>query len=119
MKVWLNSFPTGSITTWDDLAQKFLAKFFPSAKTMKMRNDITSFMQLDAKSLYEAWERYKDLLRCYLHHGLLKWLQVQMFYNGLSGQVQTTIDTAAGRAFTRKSIDEAYDLLEEMASNNY
>lgn len=29
---WLHSLPPGSITTWDDLAQKFLAKFFPPAK---------------------------------------------------------------------------------------
>lgn len=46
----------GSITTWDDLAQKFLAKFFSLAKRAKMRNDITSFMQQDSESLYKAWE---------------------------------------------------------------
>lgn len=44
------------------MAQKFLAKFFPPAKMVKMRNDITAFMQYDLESLYEAWERYKDLL---------------------------------------------------------
>ena len=53
---WLNALPTRSITTWDDLAQKFLAKFFPPAKTAKLRNDITSFLQFDNESLYEAWE---------------------------------------------------------------
>ncbi|EOY00321.1 Uncharacterized protein TCM_010153 [Theobroma cacao] len=67
-KVWLYSLPTRFIMTLDELAQKFLAKFFPT-KTTKMRNDITSFMQLNARLLYEAWERYKDLL-----HGLPKWL---------------------------------------------
>lgn len=44
VKAWLNALPTGSITKWDDLAQKFFAKFFLSAKTTKMRNDFTSFM---------------------------------------------------------------------------
>lgn len=53
-KVWLNSLPPGTITTWDGLAQKFLAKFFPPAKTAKMRNDITTFGQYDMESLYEA-----------------------------------------------------------------
>lgn len=86
-KVWLNSLPTSSITTWDDLSQKFLAKFFPSIKTTKMRNDMASFMKLDAESLYEANDRYKDLLRRCPHHGLPKWIQVQTFYNGLSCQV--------------------------------
>ncbi|KAL0449272.1 UNVERIFIED_CONTAM: hypothetical protein Slati_1483600 [Sesamum latifolium] len=45
-KDWLQSLPTGSITTWAALTQKFLAKYFSLAKTAKMLNDITSFMQL-------------------------------------------------------------------------
>ena len=32
-KAWLNSLPTGTITTWDQLFNKFLAKFFPMSKT--------------------------------------------------------------------------------------
>ena len=82
-KEWLNSLPAGTITTWDGLAQKFLAKYFPLAKTAKLRNDITTFAQFEMESLYEAWERYKDLLRKCPHHGLPVWLQVQTFYNGL------------------------------------
>ncbi|KAL0319977.1 UNVERIFIED_CONTAM: hypothetical protein Sradi_5259200 [Sesamum radiatum] len=58
-KDWLQSLPAGSITTWAALTQKFLAKYFPPAKTAKMLNDITSFVQLDRESLYDAWERFK------------------------------------------------------------
>ena len=58
----VNSLPPGLITTWEELAQKFFAKYFPPAKTAKLRNDITTFVQLEGESLYEAWERYKDLL---------------------------------------------------------
>ncbi|XP_017976459.1 PREDICTED: uncharacterized protein LOC108661974 [Theobroma cacao] len=116
---WLNSLPAGSINTWDDLAQKFLAKFFPLAKSAKMLNDITSFMQFDSESLYEAWEKYKDLMRRCPHHGLPKWLQVQTFYNSLLRPFRTTIDAVAKGVLMSKSINEAYDLLEEIASNNY
>ena len=67
-KAWLNSLLAGSITNWATLAQKFLAKYFPLAKTVKLRNDIINFMQFDQESMYEAWERYKDLLkRCPYH----------------------------------------------------
>ena len=118
-KSWLHSLPPGSITTWNDLAQKFLAKFFPPAKTAKMRNDITSFVQHDSETLYEAWERFKDLLRRCPHHGIPKWLLVQTFYNGLNSQVRTSIDAAAGGALMAKNYDEAYNLLENMAANNY
>ncbi|XP_060959491.1 uncharacterized protein LOC133030733 [Cannabis sativa] len=43
---------------------------------------------------------------------------VHNFYNGLVGNTRTLIDAAAGGAFMRKSANEAYDLLEEMALNN-
>ncbi|XP_023886157.1 uncharacterized protein LOC111998291 [Quercus suber] len=118
-KVWLNSLPPGIITTWEELAQKFLAKYFPPAKTTKLRNDITTFIQFEGESLYEAWERYKDLLRKCPHHDLPKRLQVQTFYNGLGGTNRFMVDVAAGGALMSKTHEAAYELLEELASNNY
>ncbi|KAF7839018.1 uncharacterized protein G2W53_007500 [Senna tora] len=107
-KVWLQSLPEGSISTWEELAQQFLIKYFPPGKTAKMRNDITSFVLLDNESLYEAWERFKELLRKCPHHGLPKWLQVKTFYNGLSFEIRTSIDAAAGGALMSKPVDAAY-----------
>ncbi|XP_073127368.1 uncharacterized protein [Henckelia pumila] len=75
-KSWLNSFPTESITTWEMMTKAFLSKYFPPSKTAKMRNDITNFVQHDTETLYEAWERFKELLRRCLHHGLPVWIQV-------------------------------------------
>ncbi|KAF7802402.1 uncharacterized protein G2W53_041513 [Senna tora] len=118
-KVWLQSLPEGSISTWEELAQQFLTKYFPPGKTAKMRNDITSFVLLDNESLYEAWERFNELLRKCPHHGLPKWLQVQTFYNGLSSEIRTSIDAAAGGALMSKPVYAAYTLLEKMSSNNY
>ncbi|KAJ4720877.1 DNA-directed DNA polymerase [Melia azedarach] len=118
-KSWSSSLPPGTITTWDDLAQKFLAKFFPPTKTVKLRNDIATFTQFDMESLYEAWERYKEMRRRCPHHGLPKWLQVQTFYNGLGASTRTLVDAEAGGALMGKSIDEAYDLLEEMDANAF
>ena len=62
VKEWLNSLPASSITTWNDLAQKILSKYFSSAKTAKLRNDITTFSQFGNESLYKSWERFKELL---------------------------------------------------------
>ncbi|NAW06088.1 retrotransposon gag domain-containing protein [Salmonella sp. gx-f8] len=73
-KQWLNSLPRGSITTWEQMTEKFLLKYFPPAKTAKLRNDISSFVQMDLETLYDAWERYKDLLRRCPHHRLTLWL---------------------------------------------
>nr|GEV64311.1 zinc finger, CCHC-type [Tanacetum cinerariifolium] len=59
---WLQCLPTGSITTWEDLTTRFLAQFFPSRRTTKLRNDILKFQQHHGESLSEAWTRFKDLL---------------------------------------------------------
>ena len=83
-RAWLHSLPPGLITTWDDLTKAFLAKFFPPSKMASLRNQITSFTQKEDESLYEAWERFKDLLRLCPHHGLQKWMMVQTFYNGVT-----------------------------------
>ncbi|KAM6601047.1 hypothetical protein CsatA_020656 [Cannabis sativa] len=117
-KSWFISLPTHSINTWEELALKFLSKFFPPAKIAKLRADINNFTQQDSESLYEAWERFKDLLRKCPNHGIEKWLQVHNFYNGLMNETRTLIDAAAGGAFMRKSANEAFDLLEEMAMTN-
>jgi len=50
-----------SFTTWEMLSKAFLGKYFPPGKTAKLRIEITSFIQRDGESLYEAWERFKDL----------------------------------------------------------
>lgn len=60
-KLWLHSLAPQSITSWDLLSRAFLSKYFPPGKTAKFRQEITSFAQHSGESLYEAWERYKDL----------------------------------------------------------
>ena len=116
---WLQSLEAGSITTWDELKKAFLQRYFSMAKSAKLRNDISGFRQLHDEPLYEAWERYKDLLRRYPQHQLPKWMIVKTFYNGLHGNTQTMIDAAAGGSMNNKKPAEVYELIEAMASNNY
>ncbi|XP_040996048.1 uncharacterized protein LOC121242223 [Juglans microcarpa x Juglans regia] len=116
---WLQSLQLGSITSWQDMTEKFLAKFFPHAKIAQLRSEIGQFKQNDLESLYESWERYKDLIRRCPQHGLPDWLQVQMFYNGLNGQTRTIVDAASGGTLMSKTVEGATYLLEEMALNNY
>ena len=58
---WLNSLPSDSITTWNDLVDKFLMKYFPPTKNAKFLNEITLFHQLENESLYDACERFRGL----------------------------------------------------------
>ncbi|XP_062104109.1 uncharacterized protein LOC133815270 [Humulus lupulus] len=118
-KSWLNSLEAITLTTWHALAQKFLAKFFPPANAAKLSGEINNFSQLEGESLYDAWERFKDLIRKCPHHGIEKWMLVHNFYNGLCGTTRTIIDAAARGVFMSKSANEANEILEEMANNNY
>ena len=60
-KEWLLSLPKGTITTWDNCCSIFMTKFFPPAKTMQPRSNITGFRQEDREPLALAWERMKML----------------------------------------------------------
>ncbi|GJR80365.1 zinc finger, CCHC-type containing protein [Tanacetum coccineum] len=74
---WLKRLPVGSISTWEDLTTRFLAQFFLSGRTAKLRNDILMFQHHHGESVSEAWTRFKDLLQKVPHHGIDRWLQIQ------------------------------------------
>ena len=44
---------------------------------------------------------------------------METFYNGLNGQTRTIVDAFANGAILSKSYNEAYEILERMANNNY
>ncbi|GKA15092.1 MAK10-like protein [Tanacetum coccineum] len=69
----------GTITTWEDLTTRFLPQFFLPGKTAKLRNDILMFQQHHGESISEAWTRFNDLLQKVPHHGIDRWLQIQIF----------------------------------------
>jgi len=116
---WFHSLEVGSITSWDQMRQAFLARFFPPSKTAKLRDQITRFNQKDGESLYDAWERFKEMLKLCPYQGFEKWLIVHTFYNGLSYTTKMILDTAAGGALMNKNYTEAYALIEDMAQNHY
>ncbi|KAK5775546.1 hypothetical protein PVK06_043447 [Gossypium arboreum] len=74
---------------------------------------------MDLETLYDIWERYRDLLRRCPHHGLPLWLQVQMFHNGLNPSTRQMTNTAAGGTINNKTPEDAYEFIEEMSLNNY
>ena len=73
-QLWLASLPSESITTWDQLKQAFLHKYFPPHKTAKFRNEITTFKQNGSETIYSAWEIFKELQRQCPHHSLPEWM---------------------------------------------
>ncbi|KAG9444969.1 hypothetical protein H6P81_016309 [Aristolochia fimbriata] len=118
-KSWLSTLPPDSIRIWDELQKKFLGKYFPPAKTIKLRNAISNFMPEHDEQLFEAWERYKELLRKCPNHGIPRWMQIEIFYNGITVLTRCLIDVVAGGTMNKKTPNEVYKLIEEMVSNMY
>ncbi|CAM8971795.1 unnamed protein product [Rhodiola kirilowii] len=79
---WLDSHAEGTFTTWNRLAEAFLQQYFPPSKTAHFRNKIISFRSIDGETLYDAWERYKELTRMCPHHNLEQWQIIDTFYQG-------------------------------------
>ncbi|XP_009771790.1 uncharacterized protein [Nicotiana sylvestris] len=117
-KRWLKAEPANSITTWNDLAKKFLARFFPSGKTAKIRSEIVAFKQKAGESLYSTWERFKGLLRDCPHHNQTNEVLAHTFIEGLHFETKIVVDVATGGQVLEKSFDEIYALLNKFSKSN-
>jgi hypothetical protein len=48
----------GSITSWENLLNKFYNKFSPMSKVNKYKKEISSFTQEEDEKFLEGWERF-------------------------------------------------------------
>nr|GEW39781.1 reverse transcriptase domain-containing protein [Tanacetum cinerariifolium] len=93
---WFDRLPMNYILSFDQMATKFLSKYFPPSMVTKLRNEITNLRQRPDKSLFEAWECYKlSIDRC-PNHNMLPVTQIDTFYNGLILRHRDTINVVAG-----------------------
>ncbi|GJZ12732.1 hypothetical protein Tco_0547962 [Tanacetum coccineum] len=67
-KRWVDRLAPGTINTWDLLKKAFIQRYCPPSMTAKQLEDIHNFKQEGDESLYQACERYNDLLyKCPTH----------------------------------------------------
>ncbi|GKC21198.1 hypothetical protein Tco_1023348 [Tanacetum coccineum] len=69
-KRWVDRLTPGAVNTWDLLKNAFIQRYYPPSKTAKQLEDIHNFKQECDESLYQAWERYNDLLYKYPTHDI-------------------------------------------------
>ena len=60
----------------------------------------------------------QNMIRRCPQHGYQDYFQIQLFYNGLNGQIRTIVDATASGTLLLKIAIEAHRLLEEMSANN-
>ena len=95
---WLESLPPRTITTWQQLHDLFMTKFFPPAKTTELRARISSYRQLPGESFIDTWERFKDLVAKCPTHGQPQYVLQQYFFMGVDAPTRARINlhTACG-----------------------
>nr|GEW06786.1 hypothetical protein [Tanacetum cinerariifolium] len=79
-------------------------------------NKITSTLNFPNS---EAWDRFKDLLRAYPHHGFSELHQLDMFYNALNSKDQDSLNFAAGGNFLDKMPRECLAIIESKSKVCY
>ncbi|GKC58342.1 zf-CCHC domain-containing protein [Tanacetum coccineum] len=75
------------------LRRNFLSKYCPPAQTAKRMEEINKFQQEPDETLYQAWERFKELLlRCPQHY-IMNMQEVILFYKGLDVPTRQILDS--------------------------
>ncbi|XP_048229526.1 uncharacterized protein LOC125370008 [Ricinus communis] len=115
---WLYYLPSSSITTWNEMKRLFLDKFFPATRAANIRKEICGITQFTGETLYEYWERFKQLCASCPHHQISQQLLIQYFYEGLLPMDRNMIAAASGGALVDKTPKEAKQLISNMAENS-
>ena len=118
-KTWLQSHPNKSLNTWEEVEEKFIARFFPPSRFINTKFSIAVFSQGFDKPLCETWERFKALLRRCPNHNFDDVAQLHIFYSGLKPQTKMTINALARRTMMSMSPEEAIVIIDSITTSNY
>ena len=117
-KAWYDSLPCGSIKSPQELAQSFVAKYFPAHMQHAALQRIYNFKQLQDEHHPKAWGRYCTLLKARSGHGVPKNELLDIFYSGLTDESRSYLDSCAGCVFRERTPDEAEELMGKIAKNH-
>ncbi|XP_058198357.1 uncharacterized protein LOC131313877 [Rhododendron vialii] len=117
-KNWWTSLPANSITTWEQMQQVFLKKYFSIGRTKEIRQAITSFKMQEGEQFHETWQRFRELIRKCPHHAVPKWQLVESLYDGLSPGFRQMVNASCGGSFMMTTEDDGWDLFETLSENS-
>ncbi|GKB77950.1 hypothetical protein Tco_0944845, partial [Tanacetum coccineum] len=109
---WLRNEPVGSIKTWETLKEKFLSKYCPPARTAKKIEEINNFQQDHDETLYQVWERFKELLLRCPQHNLTNMQEVISYYKGLDVPTRKILDSKG--AILSMKVSDAKKAIQDM-----
>ncbi|GJT62179.1 cysteine-rich receptor-like protein kinase [Tanacetum coccineum] len=115
-KRWVDRLTPGAVNTWDLLKKVFIQRYCPPSKTAKRLEDIHNFKQEIDESLYQAWERFNDLLYKCPTHDINSHQKVNIFYKGLSTMYRQLLDSHG--PILRMTPTQALTTIQTMADHS-
>ncbi|KAD2804393.1 hypothetical protein E3N88_37770 [Mikania micrantha] len=109
---------TGSVTTWNDLANMFLDKYFPEVKASILRKEIIGINQAKREALHVYWERFKKLCARCPQHGITEHQLLQYFCEGLAPMERRQINASSGGALLDKTPTQIRALITSIAEDS-
>ncbi|GKC25219.1 hypothetical protein Tco_1027369 [Tanacetum coccineum] len=82
-------------------------------RTSSLRDLILQFKQGDDEPMKSAWTHFQDLIKQVPHHGIQKWLLVQIVHDNISQDDHRKIDQFAQFRFGSLTEEEGWDQIEE------
>ncbi|GKD35830.1 hypothetical protein Tco_1251339 [Tanacetum coccineum] len=96
----------------EDLKTMFVNKYCPPGRTAKKIEEINNFQQEPDKTLYQAWERFKELLMKYPQHYLTEMQEVPFQLRGLDVPTRQILDSRG--AIPSKTAADAKVAIQEI-----
>ncbi|CAA7044072.1 unnamed protein product [Microthlaspi erraticum] len=108
---WEKSLSHGTITTWDECKKAFLAKFFSTGRTAKLRTEISGFAQRNNETFAESWERFKGYTSQCPHQGFNNESLLSTLYR----ENIANSNGSYGEEFDRTSLNSIHNSIESVA----
>ncbi|CAA7033522.1 unnamed protein product [Microthlaspi erraticum] len=90
-------------TTLRSSWKAFLAKFFSTGRTAKLRSEISSFIHRNNETFAEAWERFKGYTSQCPHHGFNNESLLSTVYRECLARYREMLDTASNWNFLNRA----------------
>jgi hypothetical protein len=100
------------------LVNAFFQKYFPASAQHAAVQKIFDFEQGKGEILPESWERFCSLIRALPKKPLPKNELLDIFYNGLTDESKSYLDSCAGCVFRERTPAEAEELMVKISRNH-
>jgi hypothetical protein len=116
-KAWFNNLSPRSIDSHIALVNAFFQKYFPASAQHADLHKIFDFEQVKGEKLPKSWARFCSLIRALTGEPLPKNELLDIFYNGLTDESKTYLDSCAGCVFRKRTPAKAEELMAKISRN--